>query len=314
MKFQNAVQHERGVCSMAQELINNIAIKVVDNVDVMLGYWDRNLKCQFANAAYQVWFGKSRRDLLGSSIQDLLGPLYEMNLPYILAALEGKAQVFERTIPLPDGSTRHSLASYYPDIVNGEVCGFTVQVTDVTRLKRLELELQEAKNRAELMATHDFLTGLPNRVLLMDRIAIATARVRRAGGMFGIIAIDMDGFKPINDTYGHEAGDRVLREVAIRMKDAIRSTDTISRLGGDEFIFLVNDVGTIQGLTLAIQHFLDAVCRPVQLGAASVTPTLSCGVAVYPDHGSNEKELMAKADAALYDAKKRGKNCFVFCQ
>src|SRR5581483_12072923 len=176
VKFQNAVQHERGVCSMAQELINNIAIKVVDNVDVMLGYWDRNLKCQFANAAYQVWFGKSRRDLLGSSIQDLLGPLYEMNLPYILAALEGKAQVFERTIPLPDGSTRHSLASYYPDIVNGEVCGFTVQVTDVTRLKRLEFELQEAKNRAELMATHDFLTGLPNRVLLMDRIEIAMAR------------------------------------------------------------------------------------------------------------------------------------------
>ena len=298
---------------MPQDLID-IAMKVVDNVDVMLGYWDRDLRCRFANAAYQVWFGKSRQELLGSSIKDLLGPLYELNRPYILAALEGKTQVFEREIPLPDGSTRHSLAAYYPDIVNGAVCGFTVQVTDVTRLKRLEIELQEAKNRAELMATHDFLTGLPNRVLLMDRIATAMARVRRSGGLFGIIAIDMDGFKAINDTYGHEAGDGVLREIASRMIGAIRSTDTISHLGGDEFIFLVNDVGTIEGLTFAIQHFLDAVCRPMQFEGVALMPTLSCGVAVYPTNGTDEKGLMARADAALYEAKRRGKNCFVFSE
>jgi len=298
---------------MPQDLID-IAMKVVDNVDVMLGYWDRDLRCQFANAAYQVWFGKSRQELLGRSIQDLLGPLYELNRPYILAALDGKVQVFERAIPLPDGSIRHSLAAYYPDIVNGTVCGFTVQVTDVTRMKRLEIELQEAKNRAEVMATHDFLTGLPNRVLLMDRIAIAMARVRRRGGLFGIIAIDMDGFKAINDTYGHDRGDDVLREIARRMKAAIRSTDTISRLGGDEFMLLVNDVGTIDGLRSAIQHFLDAVCQPMQVGDLAMTPSLSCGVAVFPTNGTKEKELMSKADAALYEAKRRGKNRFVFSE
>jgi len=298
---------------MPQDLID-IAMKVVDNVDVMLGYWDRDLRCQFANAAYQVWFGRSRQELLGSSIQDLLGPLYELNRPYIQAALEGKVQVFERAIPLPDGSVRHSLASYYPDVVGGTVCGFTVQVTDVTRLKHLEIELQEAKKRAELMAAHDFLTGLPNRVLLMDRIAIAMARVRRAGGLFGIIAIDMDGFKPINDTYGHDRGDDVLREIAGRMKAAIRSTDTIARLGGDEFILLVNDVATLEDLRSAIQHFLGAVCQPMQVAAVSMTPSLSCGVAVFPTNGTQEKELMTKADVALYAAKKQGKNRFVFSE
>jgi len=296
---------------MPQDLID-IAMKVVDNVDVMLGYWDRDLRCRFANAAYQVWFGKSRQDLLGSPIQDLLGPLYEMNRPYILAALDGKTQVFERAIPLPDGSTRHSLAAYYPDIVNGVVCGFTVQVTDVTRLKRLEFELQEAKIRAELMATHDFLTGLPNRVLLMDRIASAMARVRRSAGLFGIVAIDLDGFKAINDTYGHDAGDGVLREVASRMKGAIRATDTISRLGGDEFIFLLNDVATTEAVTSAIQHMMDAVSQPLQFKTVTITPGLSCGISIYPTNGTTEKDLLARADAALYEAKRLGKNRFVF--
>jgi len=140
------------------------------------------------------------------------------------------------------------------------------------------------------------------------------ARVRSRGGLFGIIAIDMDGFKAINDTYGHDRGDDVLREIARRMKAAIRSTDTISRLGGDEFMLLVNDVGTIDGLRSAIQHFLDAVCQPMQVGDLAMTPSLSCGVAVFPTNGTKEKELMSKADAALYEAKRRGKNRFVFSE
>lgn len=126
----------------------DIAWKVVDHVDALLGYWDRDRCCQFANAAYRTWFGKTREDILGTHIKDLLGPLYEMNLPYIEAVLQGKEQIFERTIPLPDGSVRHSLASYYPDIVDGEVVGFSVQVTDVTRMKQLEHELKAAKAEA----------------------------------------------------------------------------------------------------------------------------------------------------------------------
>ena len=137
------------------------AMKVIDHVDVLLGYWDSHLKCQFANATHETWFGRSPGEMLGISMKDLLGSLYELNLPHIKGALNGEVQVFERDISLPDGSTRHSLACYFPDASDGIVKGFSVQVTDVSKIKRLEIELQTAKLKAELLATHDFLTGCP---------------------------------------------------------------------------------------------------------------------------------------------------------
>jgi PAS domain S-box-containing protein len=178
------------------ENIAEIATKVVDNVDVMLGYWDRDLKCRFANAAYQVWFGKSRQELLGTSMQDLLGPLFELNLPFIKAALNGEVQVFERTIQLPDGKVRHSLASYYPDIVDGEVHGFTVQVTDVTRLKDLECALQEAVKRADLLTEWE-RSMVPARLLQaqeQERTRIARDLHDDISQQLALVAIELGRF------------------------------------------------------------------------------------------------------------------------
>ncbi|AXC13456.1 diguanylate cyclase/phosphodiesterase (GGDEF & EAL domains) with PAS/PAC sensor(s) [Acidisarcina polymorpha] len=296
---------------MAHEPID-IAMKVVDNVDVLLGYWDRDLRCQFANSAYLVWFGKSRQEMVGTSMEDLLGPVFESNLPHILAVLRGETQVFERTITLPDGSIRHSLACYYPDISDGEVIGFSVQVADVTRLKNLEFELEAAKNRAEQLATHDFLTGLPNRVLLLDRISTAMANVQRRGGLVGVVAIDVDDFKQINDSHGHETGDAVLKEIASRMKGVVRAEDTVTRLGGDEFIYLAREVKTLSGVQTAIERLREAVCRPVPLQKISLMPSISCGAALYPHHGASATDLLAVADSALYRAKWRGKGCTIF--
>lgn len=222
------------------------AIKVMDHVDVLLGYWDRDLKCRFANAAYETWFGRSPHEILGICMKDLLGPLYDLNLPHIQGALDGKVQVFERDIPLPDGSTRHSLACYFPDISDGIVKGFSVQVTDVSRMKCLEIELQTAKIQAEGLATHDFLTGLPNRVLLMDRISAAISNAQSAENFAAVVAIDLDRFKTINDTYGHECGDTVLQELAVRMKQSLRDGETITRLGGDEFVFLATGFESVK--------------------------------------------------------------------
>lgn len=120
-----------------------MGLRVADHVSAMLAYWDKNLICRFANTAYRDWFGKTREEMVGKmTIQELLGPIYYKNLPYILGALEGKAQTFEREIPIPDGGgTRHSIANYFPDIVDGEVKGFFVHVADITNLKLLEREL-----------------------------------------------------------------------------------------------------------------------------------------------------------------------------
>lgn len=126
----------------SQNRLNPLAIKVVDHVSAMLAYWDKNLICRFASAAYLDWFGKSREEMINKiTIQELLGHLYEINLPYITEVLKGKAQTFEREIQMPSKGIRHSLATYYPDIENGEVIGFFVHVVDVSPLKILEKEL-----------------------------------------------------------------------------------------------------------------------------------------------------------------------------
>ena len=278
----------------------------------MLGYWDRNLRCQFANAAYQTWFGRTREEVIGIEMKELLGPLFELNLPHIQGALRGQVQVFEREIPLPDGTFRQSLAAYYPDIVNGEVVGFSVQVADVSRLKELERQLTAAKLEAEKLATHDFLTGLPNRVRLADTVSSAIARARRSGGFCGIALIDFDRFKEINDTLGHEAGDAFLREAASRMKHALRSTDTVIRLGGDEFILVVSDLENQDDLNTAVERVVEEISQPWEFREAMLKPSASCGVAAYPAQGESLETLMQAADEAMYMAKGQGKSRIVF--
>lgn len=125
---------------------------LVDRVPTMLAYWDRGLICRFANRAYEAWFGVDPDKLLGTSIRDLLGPtLFELNLPYMRKALAGERQVFERIVPGPGGVERHSLAEYIPDLVDGEVLGFLVQVTNVTELKETQAALKrETALRAQI--------------------------------------------------------------------------------------------------------------------------------------------------------------------
>lgn len=128
-----------------QANLESIGLRVADHVSAMLAYWDKDQVCRFANAAYRDWFGKTRQEMVGKiTLKKLLGPIYDQNLPYILGALEGKLQTFEREIRIPSGGIRYSIANYFPDIVNGEVQGFFVHVADITNLKLLERELTKS--------------------------------------------------------------------------------------------------------------------------------------------------------------------------
>src|SRR4051812_9420108 len=118
------------------------AFRTVNHISGMIAYWDANEKCVFSNDAYREWFGRTPEEMVGMSMKDLLGPLYEKNLPHIRAALRGEKQVFERQIPLPSGGIRDSIATYTPDIVDGKVAGFSVQVVDVTVLRAREAALE----------------------------------------------------------------------------------------------------------------------------------------------------------------------------
>jgi PAS domain S-box-containing protein len=130
------------VMESKKQNVSILGLEVADHISAMLAYWDKDLVCRFANSAYVEWFGKTKEEMVDKmTIKELLGPLFEKNLPYISGALKGENQTFEREIPLPKGGTRASLANYYPEIVNGEVMGFYVHVADVTLLKEMEKEL-----------------------------------------------------------------------------------------------------------------------------------------------------------------------------
>jgi diguanylate cyclase (GGDEF)-like protein/PAS domain S-box-containing protein len=289
-----------------------IVLNLVDHLDAMVAYWDINQTCIFANDAYRSWFGKSGEEVVGLTMQQLLGPLYAKNLPYIRAAYDGHRQVFEREIPTPGGDVRSSLATYTPDWVDGRVLGIFVHVADVTPLKKLERELNAAKDKAEYLATHDFLTGMPNRVLLMDRIAQALSSAARGFHQVAFLSLDIDDFKIINDTHGHGEGDRLLIEIAKRTRAAVRESDTVTRLGGDEFLILAPGIETIAEVEAIANRILWGVKQPFALGDAVIVPAISLGIALYPRDGVTAEVLVANSDRALYAAKNLGKNRYAF--
>jgi PAS domain S-box-containing protein len=148
--------------SRAEHDLLRLALTIIDRIPAMIAYWDRDESCRFANQAYQQWFGKSREQLMGTRLCDLLGPIYPLNRPYIQAALAGEQQVFERQIPVPNGpGMRDSIATYTPDAQDGLVCGFFVHVADVTALKAHERHLaQLVQERDQALADVRTLRGL----------------------------------------------------------------------------------------------------------------------------------------------------------
>lgn len=292
--------------------IHQIVLQLVDHLDAMVAYWDADQVCVFANNAYHDWFGMTRQNLIGMRLEELLGPLYLKNLPYIRAAYKGQKQVFEREIPGPDGRIRHGLATYTPHLVGGQVRGIFVHVADVTPLKALERELRIAKAKAEEAAVHDFLTGLPNRVLLLERINQALAIAKRNHELVALLSLDVDDFKKVNDTWGHSVGDQLLIELASRLKRSLRASETVTRLGGDEFLVLVPGVESETQVEILTGRILERLSQPFELQEATLSPTFSLGIAFYPRDGETPEALIASSDRALYIAKRLGKNRYAF--
>lgn len=175
--------------------------------------------------------------------------------------------------------------------------------SDVTVLKEHEVKL-------ERMANYDSLTGLPNRSLLSDRMRQAISRANRKDGLLAICYLDLDNFKPINDAYGHQVGDRVLTEIANRLRAQLRGGDTIARLGGDEFVLLLCGLETTEQSHLAVSRILSSVTSPIKLEAQLINVTASIGVTIYPNDDDAPDILLRHADQAMYIAKESGKNTF----
>jgi diguanylate cyclase (GGDEF)-like protein/PAS domain S-box-containing protein len=180
-----------------------------------------------------------------------------------------------------------------------------VAVQDISRRK----EAEEALLR---MASHDALTGLPNRMLLQDRLAQAIAHAQRARRQVGVMFIDLDRFKHVNDSLGHEAGDRLIVEIARRLSAALRESDTVARQGGDEFVVVLADLAAPEDAALVAAKLLGSLFEPLQLCGHEVFPSGSIGIAMYPGDGRDSEALLKAADSAMYRAKASGGNHYAF--
>ncbi|QDL53460.1 sensor domain-containing protein [Rhodoferax aquaticus] len=402
---------------------------VTDALPSLIGYWDRDLRCRFANKTYQDWFAKSQEQMQGIHIRDLLGDtIYTLNAPMIEAALNGEACEFEREIQRPDGTKANTLANYIPDTdAQGRVNGFFALVSNVTKIREGEqasrliasvfnnineglmitdaqgailmvnaafthitgIDMAEAVARSssilksgrhddtfyedmwraardagkwqgevwsqrqdgsvflmalsisamrdergqisryvsvfsdatarwnkdqvvERMALHDSLTQLPNRNLLMERLGQLTSIASRSPRNIALLFLDLDGFKAVNDTWGHDAGDRVLTTVAGRLLAKLRLTDTVARLGGDEFIVLLDEANLMENVALIGQQLIDSINQPIDIGGTVAHVGTSMGIALYPHNGLTPQELLKAADDAMYAAKAAGKNTLRF--
>jgi diguanylate cyclase (GGDEF)-like protein/PAS domain S-box-containing protein len=402
---------------------------VADNIPGMVGYWTSELRCGFANSAYLEWFGKTAEQMRDIRIQDLMGEeLFRNNEPYIRAALRGERQDFERTLTKADGSTGYTWAHYVPDIEGDRVKGFFVLVSDISRLKRVEMDLvaSEAKlkaiietepecvkvlapdgtlrqmNRAGLdmieaeseeqvigakvvdlvlpehkaafnalnegvnhgeagslefeiiglkgrrrwLDTHavpmrdangmvtgllgvtrditehkqalrelerlsqiDALTGLANRRHFMMLAEQELARALRYVGALSVFMMDIDHFKIVNDTYGHQTGDLVLQKLGSLCREALREIDSVGRIGGEEFAVILPHTDGARALEVAerLRQTVAATEIPLEHGLP-LRFTLSIGVTTLIGGIANIDTLLGQADSALYEAKRSGRN------
>jgi diguanylate cyclase (GGDEF)-like protein/PAS domain S-box-containing protein len=190
--------------------------------------------------------------------------------------------------------------------------GFEViEVTGESYLVAISFDISERKRaeaRIQYLATHDPLTGLPNRVLLADRLSHAIASAARQGGFVAVLFVDLDGFKAVNDNLGHLFGDRVLKAVASKLAQAVRESDTVARLGGDEFIVILEGLQHADEASAVARKIGHALVRPLKIERRVLKPACSIGISLYPAHGTEVDALLKCADSAMYKAKNKGGN------
>ncbi len=270
-------------------------------------YWELD-----ADLRYTVFGGAGKEEaaqrLRGRLAWDLPGADSDLGWADLRARLERRESFrdFEYAYTDKRGRRRHISGSGEPlHDAEGRFVGYRGVSRDITSRK-------QAEARIEYLATHDSLTGLPNRVMFAELLSHVLASARRNERRFAVLFIDLDRFKFINDSLGHDAGDALLREVARRLKESLRASDIVARLGGDEFVMLLQDLNSAEESATIARKLLSAVIRPIELNSQECRVTASIGISLFPDDARDEMLLMTHADLAMYHAKEEGKNNFQF--
>jgi len=265
--------------TLLDDIINKISACVI-----VLGKSDVIIKI---NHTAEHLFGYAEEELIGRRIEELL------------QVKEGQLIAHRK-----NGTTFPASQERDEVVMDGEVL-YIDTVIDITHQRTTE-------ERLTSLAYHDLLTGLPNRLLFDDRLHMGLAHAQRSNTGLGVMFIDLDHFKPINDTYGHGAGDVLLQEVAARLKRCLREGDTVSRHGGDEFIVILNEINGRDSCEKIAQVILAQLGKPVQIDHQMIQSSASIGISLYPENGNDGAQLVANADEAMYRAKQAGGNSYFF--
>lgn len=255
-----------------------------------------------ANSHAAALFGVPRPEIEGRPCHDFLCPTEKDRCPITDLALAFESR--ECSLRRADGSLVHILKSVKTIRLGGQERLLETFV-DITKRK-------EAEEQVRHLANHDGLTGLSTMRLARDFLSKSLDRSRRNGSMTAVLFVDLDGFKAVNDDRGHDAGDRVLREVATRFLSCVRKSDTVARIGGDEFLVIVDDILESRGASGVADKIVGSLSSPVSIEGGDVRIGASIGIALFPADGDDPDALIKKADEAMYRVKKAGKNGFGF--
>lgn len=258
------------------------------------------------NKAIEEITGYSIEELKHQAIETLAMPEEATLAPQEFAESSGaNPKKFRTSSVRKDGSTVEVELAYLPLIIDGEITGMHGIARDVTQARNYE-------RRIEHLANHDVLTGLPNRLLLTDRLQQAIDHSRRTGTQTGVLFLDLNRFKQVNDSLGHDLGDLLLGKIAGRLKHLVRESDTVARLGGDEFVLVLADLDSIETMAIVAEKVLESVAAPISLAGHELNITTSIGGSVFPKDGHDVATLLKHADLAMYQAKELGSASFRF--
>lgn len=270
-------------------------------------------RVQILNASAQEMTGWSQSEALGRPIEEVVnlreyGSDHPKANPAYAALNSGKKveNTGHSLLVGRDGRRLGVHISAMPlDDRSGQTEGSLVVVQDASEALRLA-------ERMAYMAQYDPLTGLPNRILLVDRLEQGTRLADRTREPLAVVFIDLDHFHQINETYGHALADQLLKEVSYRLDDAVRESDTVCRLGGDEFVLLLLGLKSVADVESLAAKLLSSIARSYPLGEHTVQITCSVGISLYPHNATDAGTLMHIADGAMHKAKQNGRNCFIF--
>lgn len=294
---------------------------VADNVPALISYVDRESRYRFANRTYGDWFGIEHQSMPGRTVAEVFGEeAYARMRQNVERVLAGSTVEFEFVAAGESGRRRVLQMSCVPHRgPQGEVLGFYMLGNDVSVLKRAQedlrfaaIQLQHDARRLEFLAHHDTLTGLPNRAMFADRAREAVAHARRHGKTAAFLFLDLDNFKEVNDSLGHEVGDALLKIISSRLRASVRGEDFIARLGGDEFCVLLQNIAEPREAAAVAQKLIHELSKTYRIGSHQVSSGASIGIACVPQDGEDVTTLLRLADAAMYRAKDLGRNGYQF--